>query len=115
MTDRSPTTTRAAAPVAADGLDGAWLTALEPLLRTASGEVSLGRGWDLERERGHWLRAAGGRTEHLSVRVHDDEVLVGPRWVPGTDAGCAGCAEVRARVAVTHPLVADLSEPCSRP
>ncbi|MFP8943261.1 TOMM precursor leader peptide-binding protein [Streptomyces fenghuangensis] len=115
MTDRSPTATRAAAPVAADGLDDAWLTALEPLLRTASGEVSLGRGWDLERERGHWLRAAGGRTEHLSVRVHDDEVLVGPRWVPGTDAGCAGCAEVRARVAVTHPLVADLSEPCSRP
>lgn len=98
-----------------DGLDGAWHEALEPLARTASGGISLGRGWDLSRERGHWRRAADRRTEHLSVRVYDDEVVVGPRWVPDTDAGCAGCAEVRARVAVSHPLVENLAEPCSRP
>ena len=102
---------RSAVPVP----DDAWREALEPLVRTAPGGVSLGHGWDLSRERDHWRRAADRRTEHLSVRIHDDEVVIGPRWVPGTDAGCAGCAEVRSRVAVSHPLVDDLAESCSRP
>ncbi|MCE7080563.1 TOMM precursor leader peptide-binding protein [Streptomyces sp. ST2-7A] len=105
------------APALADAFPGIperWEEVLRPLLGAVSGTVSLGTGWDARWE-GDMLRAAAGAgREHLSVRLHDDEVFIGPRWVPGTDGGCAGCAEVRARTAIPHPLVDDLARPVSR-
>lgn len=89
-----------------------WQWALEPLPATAGRSVSVNTGWQLAWEREQLLASAD--REHLSVRIYDDEVLVGPLWVPGTDSGCAGCAEVRTRVAVEHPLVAETGLPTAR-
>ncbi|MFI0241758.1 TOMM precursor leader peptide-binding protein [Streptomyces sp. NPDC016845] len=85
-----------------------WLEPLAALARTTGATVSVNLGWDLDWERGP-IEAAPG-TPHLSVRVHDDEVMIGPLWVPGTDSGCAACAEVRERTVLDHPLVGDLTQ-----
>ncbi|GAB2956841.1 TOMM precursor leader peptide-binding protein [Streptomyces pseudoechinosporeus] len=87
---------------------GDWLPALAPLARATGAAVSVNLGWDLTWERAHIDAADGG--PHLSVRVYDDEVMVGPLWVPGTDSGCAACAEVRERTVLDHPLVGDLTQ-----
>ncbi|MBU7598805.1 TOMM precursor leader peptide-binding protein [Streptomyces sp. P38-E01] len=101
-----------ALPVPHEALPEEWRWALEPLRVPAGGSVSVTVGWQLDRER-EQLLAAGDR-EHLSIRIHEDEVLVGPLRVPGTDSGCAGCAEVRTRVAVQHPLMGDLGAATAR-
>ncbi|MFD4175375.1 TOMM precursor leader peptide-binding protein, partial [Streptomyces anulatus] len=100
------------APALSDDAGTEWGAVLEPLGASGDGTVGANLGWDLDWER-EQLRSAGGR-EHLSVRVYGDEVLVGPRWVPGTDSGCAGCAELRSRLVIDHPLTDDLSRPTSR-
>ncbi|RKN33910.1 TOMM precursor leader peptide-binding protein [Micromonospora musae] len=91
---------------AADAADE-WLTALAPLL-AVDATVTLDRGFDLNWQTGQWRRSAADGREHLSVRVYDDEVQIGPRWVPGTDAGCPVCAESRERSVLEHPLQARL-------
>jgi ribosomal protein S12 methylthiotransferase accessory factor len=98
-------------PDCGPGLSGAAATGWQDILLPLgeSGVVALNRGWDLAWETGVWNDNAD--REHLSVRVYGEEVIVGPRWVPGTDAGCAGCAELRARTMVNHPLLAELGEP----
>ncbi|MFJ7177937.1 TOMM precursor leader peptide-binding protein [Streptomyces massasporeus] len=84
-----------------------WLPVLAPLARATGATVSVNLGWDLDWERDRVTRATG---PHLSVRVYDDEVMVGPLWAPGTTAGCAACAEVRERTVLDHPLVGDLTQ-----
>lgn len=91
--------------------DAGWLDALIPLPDAVRGAVTVNRGWDLGWERDQWQRAVAAGHDHVSVRLFDDEVLVGPRWVPETDSGCAGCAELRGRVVVFHPLVDALAQP----
>jgi ribosomal protein S12 methylthiotransferase accessory factor len=107
--------TRAYGPATADPRDASWLEALEPLFAAATGTVAVNRGWDLAWETGHLRRSAAAGREHLSARLYADEVIVGPRWVPGTDSGCAGCAEVRERAVREHPLLADLAVPTALP
>ncbi|MGH9126022.1 MAG: TOMM precursor leader peptide-binding protein [Acidimicrobiales bacterium] len=68
------------------------------------GIVTANVGFDLQFE-GRQLSAA--RRDHrqlLSIRLGADEAQIGPRWLPGTTTACAGCAEVRLRQAVAHPL-----------
>jgi ribosomal protein S12 methylthiotransferase accessory factor len=109
------------APVATDvrfspRLDAEWRAALAPLAATCTGVVDVQRGWDLGHERAAWRESAGAGREHLSVRVHGEEVQVGPRWTPGAGAiGCAGCAEARGRVVLDHPLLEDLATPTAVP
>lgn len=105
-------TTVVCAPALSDDAGTEWRALLEPLGASGDGTVGANLGWDLDWER-EQLRSADGR-EHLSVRVYGDEVLVGPRWVPGTDSGCAGCAELRSRLVIDHPLTDDLTRPTSR-
>ncbi|MFE6131035.1 TOMM precursor leader peptide-binding protein [Streptomyces sp. NPDC056437] len=111
---------RAGAPAYGPGLsppydDEAWHTAFAALAEATDGAVAVNRGWDLAFERERLDEAAARRRTHLSVRVHGDEVLVGPLWVSGTDAGCAGCAEVRDRTILEHPLVGDLTHVTAAP
>ncbi|MFI1958431.1 TOMM precursor leader peptide-binding protein [Streptomyces althioticus] len=89
-----------------------WLPALAALTRASGATVSVNLGWDLDWEQGPVAAADG---PHLSVRVYDDEVMVGPLWVPGTASGCAACAEVRERTVLDHPLVGDLTRPVRVP
>ncbi|MEU0196513.1 TOMM precursor leader peptide-binding protein [Streptomyces afghaniensis] len=93
----------------------AWHALLTPLRETTAGTVAVNRGWDLDWERARWDEAAAAGHEHLSVRLYDDEVLIGPRYVPGTDAGCAGCTEARDRLVLDHPLTGDLTRPRTTP
>ncbi|MFD3436844.1 TOMM precursor leader peptide-binding protein [Streptomyces sp. NPDC058685] len=111
---------RAGAPAYGPGLsppydDEAWHTAFAALAGATDGAVAVNRGWDLAFERGRLDEAAARGRSHLSVRVHGDEVLVGPLWMPGSDAGCAGCAEVRDRTVLEHPLVGDLTHATAAP
>jgi len=99
--------------IAADGAE--WTRALSQLRVPPGAMVTLNRGWDLAWERTAWDRSAAEGREHLSIRLQHDEVVIGPRWVPGSDAGCAGCAEVRGRVILDHPLADDLGRPCTVP
>lgn len=75
------------------------------LEQTQRASVSVRQGWHLESERAAWQAAANAGRRHLSVRMFAQEVLIGPLWAPGTTAGCAGCAETRARITTDHPLV----------
>lgn len=84
------------------------------LLDPVAGSVSVNRGWDLAWERARWSDAANQRIEHLSVRLYRDEVLIGPRWTPGSADGCAGCAEARDRIGRDHPLAAQPDQPRER-
>ncbi|WP_327682145.1 TOMM precursor leader peptide-binding protein [Streptomyces sp. NBC_00467] len=111
---------RTGAPAYGPGLsppydDEAWHTAFAALAEAIDGAVAVNRGWDLAFERGRLEAAADRGSSHLSVRVHGDEVLVGPLWMPGSDAGCAGCAEVRDRTILEHPLVGDLTHATAAP
>ncbi|MFG2666385.1 TOMM precursor leader peptide-binding protein [Streptomyces sp. NPDC048387] len=76
-----------------------------------AGAVTLHTGWDLDHERALYQRADEEGRAYLSVRVAGDEVQAGPLWVPGTDSGCPGCAETRARIAVDHPLADRIEQP----
>ncbi|MFB7193182.1 TOMM precursor leader peptide-binding protein [Streptomyces sp. NPDC056240] len=114
--DTADTITARRAPDAYD--DGIWrdvCAGLDAPLVGGGASVSVRRGWDLGWERQHLDAARESGRPHLSVRVHGDEVLVGPLWAPGTDAGCAGCAEVRERTVVDHPLVGDLTHAAAGP
>ncbi len=102
-------------PATYGSLDADWRAALAGLPDIADGSVAVQRGWDLDWEREQWEKAAAAGRGHLSVRLLADEVLIGPWWAPGTDSGCAACAELRARTILEHPLVGDLSQACSRP
>ncbi|MCX4834196.1 TOMM precursor leader peptide-binding protein [Streptomyces sp. NBC_00006] len=100
------------------GFQGAarpWGEALRRLGSSADAKVVANRGWDLAWERLHWEKAAANGEELVSVRVYDDEVIIGPRWVPGTDSGCASCAEVRERNTAEHPLATTLDAPRAVP
>ncbi|MFX4294645.1 TOMM precursor leader peptide-binding protein [Streptomyces bohaiensis] len=99
-------------PALAGAAAASWRAVLHPLWEATGGRTAVTLGWDADWERDRL--AAAGEDTHLSVRVLADEVLIGPLRVPGTTAGCAGCAETRARVAVTHPLAADLSHATGR-
>jgi ribosomal protein S12 methylthiotransferase accessory factor len=101
-------------PAIAAAPDAEWIRTLAAL-RVTAGTLTLNRGWDLTWERGTWERSAAGGREHLSIRLSCDEVVIGPLWVPGSDAGCAGCAEVRGRIVMEHPLADDLRQPCAVP
>ncbi|MEV8512071.1 TOMM precursor leader peptide-binding protein [Dactylosporangium sp. NPDC051484] len=90
----------------APGVAPQWHDALAPLLAATPAAVSVAFGWDLDWERTQWQRSADAGRDHLSVRIQDDEVFVGPLWRPGTDAGCATCAESRERSVHRHPLQA---------
>ncbi|RJK98464.1 hypothetical protein D5H78_04665 [Vallicoccus soli] len=92
----------------------AWAGAVAALAGVVDAAVVANRGWDLAWERQSWQDSASQGREHLSVRVHDDEVQIGPRWVPGTTAGCPGCAEARSRSAVGHPLASSPAVPRRR-
>jgi ribosomal protein S12 methylthiotransferase accessory factor len=111
----TPITTAAgrAAPLLGPGVGPAWVEALAPLTASSPGGVVVHRGWDLARERAAWRHAADAGHELVSVRLHPGEIQVGPRWAPG--AGCAGCAEVRGRAVVDHPLVEELGTACHAP
>ncbi|MEH0424240.1 TOMM precursor leader peptide-binding protein [Streptomyces sp. B21-083] len=100
-----------------DAPDGDWRTVLTALAEATGAPVAVNRGWDLDWEREHVARAAGYGTDVLSVRVFADEVLVGPLWRPGDPdgGGCAGCAEVRERTILDHPLVGDLGRATAAP
>ncbi|MBO0915415.1 TOMM precursor leader peptide-binding protein, partial [Streptomyces laculatispora] len=107
----------AAGPSLAPAAHGDWLPALGRLAAATGATVSANTGWDLDWERDRVVRAGADphRTPHLSVRIHEDEVMIGPLWAPGTDAGCAACAEVRERTVLDHPLVGDLTRPAATP
>ncbi|KIF06420.1 hypothetical protein PL81_07605, partial [Streptomyces sp. RSD-27] len=77
----------------------------------AEGSVTLNSGWDLDRERDLYRRADEDGRPYLSVRIVGNEAQVGPLRVPGTDSGCPGCAETRARIAVDHPLADRIDQP----
>lgn len=98
-----------------DALAAEWSTTLASLRATTAGTLVINRGWDLDWERRQWVASSRAGDEHVSVRIYDAEVIVGPRWVPGSDAGCAGCAEVRERTVLEHPLLIDLAAPRSVP
>lgn len=91
--------------------DTSWEETLRRIGGAVGAVVALNRGWDLAWERAQWEKSAANGEELVSVRVYDDEVIVGPRWVPGTDSGCAGCAEVRERNTAEHPLADTLQAP----
>lgn len=107
----------AAGPSLAPAAYDDWLPALGRLAAATGATVSANTGWDLDWERAQAARAAAGphRAEHLSVRIHEDEVMIGPLWAPGADAGCAACAEVRERTVLDHPLVGDLTRAAATP
>jgi ribosomal protein S12 methylthiotransferase accessory factor len=69
------------------------------------GMVTVNAGFDLAVERGHLLTARREGRHLLSIRTATDEVFIGPRWIPGVPSACAGCAEVRLRLATGHPLL----------
>ncbi|MER6376696.1 TOMM precursor leader peptide-binding protein [Streptomyces mirabilis] len=98
-------------PGMAAALDAPWEETLRQIGGAVGATVALNRGWDLAWERAQWEKSAANGEELVSVRVYDDEVIVGPRWVPGTDSGCAGCAEVRERNTAEHPLADTLEAP----
>ncbi|MFF1491518.1 TOMM precursor leader peptide-binding protein [Streptomyces sp. NPDC058304] len=77
-----------------------------------AGSVAVHPQWDLGRERATHEWARDAQEPYLSVRLVGNEAYVGPLWMPGTDSGCPGCAETRARIAVDHPLTDRLDEPC---
>jgi ribosomal protein S12 methylthiotransferase accessory factor len=92
-----------------------WHPALAALPYPQHGRAAVNRGWNLAWE-GERLAAARAAGEDLvSVRLLDAEVLVGPRWVAGSTASCAGCAEYRERVTAVHPLAPDLLAARTRP
>ncbi|MGX1506674.1 UNVERIFIED_CONTAM: ribosomal protein S12 methylthiotransferase accessory factor [Streptomyces graminofaciens] len=95
--------------------DGTWRGVIALLAEASDGTVAVDRGWDLDWERRQLAAAAASGRSHLSVRLHDDEVMIGPLWRPGTGAGCAGCAEVRDRTIREHPLVGDLTRATAAP
>ncbi|MBZ6283554.1 TOMM precursor leader peptide-binding protein [Streptomyces olivaceus] len=97
------------------GSDGLWDEALRGLGDALDAKVVANRGWDLSWERLQWEKASADGEDLVSVRVYDDEVVVGPRWVPGTDSGCASCAEVRERTTAEHPLATALDTPRAVP
>lgn len=68
-------------------------------------------GWDAAWERRGWAGPDAHAAPRLSVRLMADEVLAGPYWLPGTDAGCPACAEYRDRLRVDHPLLGRIGEP----
>lgn len=92
-----------------------WSEAFAPLRQAGDDSVDVRVGWDLHHEQDRLRAAAAAGRGHVSVRVNDDEILIGPRWVPGTDAGCAGCAELRTRLVTSHPLVERLDLAAARP
>ncbi|MFI6561161.1 TOMM precursor leader peptide-binding protein [Streptomyces sp. NPDC050534] len=96
-------------------LDASWTETVQRIGDAVRAPIALNRGWDLAWERGQWETRAAHGQELVSVRVHDDEVVIGPRWVPGTDSGCACCAEIRERNTVEHPLADALDEPRAVP
>lgn len=102
-------------PAIAAAPDADWTRMLPAVAAPCGAAVTLNRGWDLEWERAMWSRSAAEGREHLSIRVEHDEIVIGPRWVPGTDAGCAGCAEVRGRIVLDHPLTDDPDQACTSP
>jgi ribosomal protein S12 methylthiotransferase accessory factor len=69
------------------------------------GMVTANVGFDLDFEARQLVEAERDQRQLLSIRVGVDEALIGPRWVPGGPASCAGCAEARMRLAVDHPLL----------
>jgi len=69
------------------------------------GIVTAHIGFDAAFEGRHLARARREGRALLSIRVATHEVLIGPRWVPGGVGGCAGCAEMRLRLAAGHPLL----------
>ncbi|GHJ48990.1 hypothetical protein Cs7R123_63320 [Catellatospora sp. TT07R-123] len=87
--------------------DDVWaepLTQLSAVMPAA--RIAASRGWNLDWERSQW--AHGAADELVSVRILQDEVLIGPRWRAIDQVGCAGCAEFRERAVQEHPLVNDL-------
>ncbi|MDQ1393666.1 MAG: ribosomal protein methylthiotransferase accessory factor, partial [Acidimicrobiaceae bacterium] len=70
------------------------------------GMVTANVGFDLAFEGRQLAAARRADCQLLSIRLSADEALIGPRWVPGRRAACAGCAEHRIRQAVAHPLLA---------
>ena len=68
------------------------------------GVVTASVGFDLVFEGRHLDEAAARGQQLLSIRLGADEALIGPRWVPGRQTSCAGCAEARIRLTVDHPL-----------
>ncbi|MEV7594020.1 TOMM precursor leader peptide-binding protein [Streptomyces sp. NPDC089922] len=89
--------------------------ALEPLAHATGATVAVNAGWDLAWETRQWQQAAAAHHPHLSVRLLGTEALLGPLWVPGTPAGCAGCAEARLRITADHPLAEEFGVPCRLP
>lgn len=90
-------TTREVPAIPVPGAVDAWLQ---------GGTVTVAVGFDLDFEACHWAEAARHGRQLLSIRFGTDEALIGPRWVPGHRAACAGCAEIRMRRALGHPLAA---------
>ncbi|MFD0804276.1 TOMM precursor leader peptide-binding protein, partial [Streptomonospora algeriensis] len=80
-----------------------------------AGSFCLRTGWDAAWESEQWQRARAAGREHLSVRLSAGEALIGPLWAPGTDSGCSGCAELRERTVLEHPLAGDLANARGRP
>ncbi len=68
------------------------------------GLVTVNVGFDLALESAHLAAAAQQHRPLLSIRLGPDEALIGPFWCPDRRAACAGCAEIRLRGAVDHPL-----------
>lgn len=98
-----------------EGAAGLWDEALRALGDTVGAKVVANRGWDLAWERLQWEKASADSEDLVSVRLYDDEVVIGPRWVSGTDSGCASCAEVRERNTAEHPLATALDAPRAVP
>ncbi len=65
-------------------------------------------GWSLAWEHAAWRRSP---STLLSIRLFTDEVQAGPLWSSDTKAGCAACAERRARLVRGHPLADQLDQP----
>ncbi|MFF1283952.1 TOMM precursor leader peptide-binding protein [Streptomyces sp. NPDC058299] len=82
---------------------------------TIAPSVGVTVGWDLRAEARAWRAAAESGRPHLSVRLLGEQVTVGPLWVPGTDSGCAGCAEARLRIIDDHPLLEEPAVPSRVP
>jgi ribosomal protein S12 methylthiotransferase accessory factor len=95
-----------AAPVIARSADGAPAVSVPAAVQAwlQGGTVTANVGFDLDFESRQLAEAARDRRQLLSIRFGSEEALIGPRWVPGHRAACAGCAEIRMRRALGHPL-----------
>jgi ribosomal protein S12 methylthiotransferase accessory factor len=92
----APTTTVSALAIAIPNQIRSWLE---------GGMISTNVGFDLAFETRQLAAATRQDRQLLSIRLGVDEALIGPRWIPGGEVACAGCAETRVRLAVDHPLV----------